>query len=136
MSGISPPWGIYSASNYSDGILYDSSGNNRNAICSGVTLGNSSGNGASVSIPYLYGSTSSTIDWPTGSIPANFTICSITRYTGHNNKQRILRGTNKNFLHGHWGAGVWVGEGRAGVAVYNSEFKTNTPCVIICKFIK
>jgi len=95
-----PAWGIYSAESFNNNILYDLTNNNRNAICTGVTLTNGSGNGASVSIPYLYGSTTSKIDWTNGSIPANFTICSITKYNG-SNRQRILTGKNTNWTHGH-----------------------------------
>jgi hypothetical protein len=107
-----PPWGIYAAELYNNNVLYEARGNGRNATCSGVILTNGSGNGASVSIPYLYGSTTSKIDWPNGSIPTNFTVCSITRYNGSNRK-RILNGKNINWLHGHY-------EGTRGVAFYNN----------------
>ncbi|KAK3278551.1 hypothetical protein CYMTET_13530 [Cymbomonas tetramitiformis] len=44
-------------------------------------------------------------------IPAEGTICSLTRYTG-NSKGRILDHQSMNWLHAHWG-------GRAGVVHYN-----------------
>lgn len=44
-------------------------------------------------------------------VPEQFTICSISRYTGRN-MRRILQGSRGNFLHGHW-------EGQVGVAYYN-----------------
>ena len=44
-------------------------------------------------------------------IQNEFTVCSVTRYTG-GTKGRILNGGVSNWLHGHW----W---GRAGVAYYN-----------------
>ena len=107
-----PPWGIYAAESYSNNTLYELRENGRNATCSGVTLTNGSGNGATVNIPYISGTTTSKVTWPNGSIPTNFTICSITRYTG-NNKQRILTSTSGNWLHGHWGnySGVCYYEG-------------------------
>jgi hypothetical protein len=111
-----PPWGAYSAANYSNGILRDLTGNRRNAICSGVTAGSGSGNGASANIPYLSGTTTSTIEWPSGSIPQLFTLCSITRYAGSQH-QRILQGKSNNFLHGHWRAS-------RGQAFYNTGFNS------------
>ena len=101
------PWGIYNASSW-DGtnILKESRGNGRDVTLNGVSYASASGNGAFVNIPYLYGSTTNTMLWQTGSIPANFTICSITRYTGGAN-QRILQSNgpqvdSSNWLHGHW----------------------------------
>jgi hypothetical protein len=96
-----PLWGAYSAGNYFNGRLSDLTGNGRNAICSGVTSGSGSGNGADANIPYLSGTPTSTIEWPSGSIPQLFTLCSITRYAG-SLRQRILQGKFNNFLHGHW----------------------------------
>jgi hypothetical protein len=71
------------------------------AICTNVTLSNVTGNGATVSIPQLSGSTSSNIYFPEGSIPASNTVCSITRYSSSSNQRRILQGFNINWLHGH-----------------------------------
>lgn len=96
-----PPWGIYAAESFSNNTLYELRNNGRNAICTKVSLTNGSGYGASVSIPYIYGSTTSIVNWPDGSIPINFTVCSITRYTG-SSKARILTSRNGNWLHGHW----------------------------------
>ena len=98
-----PLWGAYSAGNYFNGRLSDLTGNGRNAICSGVTAGSGSGNGADANIPYLSGTPTSTIEWPSGSIPQLFTLCSITRYGG-SQRERILQGKFNNFLHGHWRA--------------------------------
>ena len=75
-----------------------------------------SGNGSTTELQYLAGDTSSTVLWPTGSIPTEFTICSVTRYTG-GSMGRILTGKNINWFHGHWGS-------RRGVAYYE-EWKTN-----------
>jgi hypothetical protein len=102
-----PPWGIYAAESYSNNTLYELRGNGRNATCNGVTLTNGSGSGATANIPYIYGSTTSKVTWPTGSIPTNFTICSITRYNG-GTRQRILTSTSGNWLHGHWSSNSGV----------------------------
>ena len=111
------PWGIYFAGNYSNNILYDLSGFGRNAITTGtITSNNDSNNGANASISYISGNTSSTITWPDGSIPTNFTILSLTRYTG-GTRERILQSSYGNWLHGHYAS-------RRGVCYYN-DWKTN-----------
>ena len=71
----------------------------------------SSGNGATGSVDTLQGTTTSKIKFGRV-IKRYFTICSLTRYNG-NNRGRILRSENGNFLHGHHGS-------RAGVAYYET----------------
>ena len=63
----------------------------------------------------LSGTTSSVIDFG-AVIQSEFTVCSVTRYTG-GAKERILNG-DANWVHGHWG-------GRAGVAYYEG-WKTSS----------
>jgi hypothetical protein len=118
-----PLWGMYSANAWSGNTLSDLTGNGRNAVGVGVSSGNGSGNGATASIPYLYGNTSSTITWPSGSVPTNFTICSITRYTGGINS-RIFTGYESgfNWLHGHW-------SGNRGPTFYGAYFMSNNTSV-------
>ena len=94
-----PSYGWYSAEYYSgtQNILWDRSGQNNNAVTSGVTLGAGSGNGAtSSSVTYLTGGTSSSILWPAQSIPSAFTMCGITRYLAGGTNQLILTSTNNN----------------------------------------
>ncbi|CAE7273024.1 unnamed protein product, partial [Symbiodinium pilosum] len=43
----------------------------------------------------------------------DYSICSISRYTGSQNQKRILQAPHPNFLHGHW-------EGHTGVAHYGT----------------
>lgn len=94
------PWGMYFAEDYdaSVNLLYNYiKNNNKNAICTGTInklWGN--GNGANSNINYISGSISSTVDFGTSSLPANFTICSLTRYNGAT-KNRIITGNNINF---------------------------------------
>jgi len=128
------PWGIYLANNWSNNTLYDTSGNNRNATTTGnITQKNEDGNGVIGNINIISGGVNSQIIWPVGSIPANFTILSFTRYSG-DNRRRILSNDNVNggnFLHGHW-------ERRSGVCHYDSwkiyteenENKMNWLCCI------
>ena len=123
------PWGAYIAghSNNTSTSLYDFTGNGRNATMSGVTLTSGSGNGASASIPFLTGTSSTTITWPAGSIPATFTICSITRYTSAP-YSRIFDGAGSNWLHGHWAPlnTNYTNSGYAGVAFYGKWVTQNS----------
>ena len=113
------PVGIYFAGNYSNNTLYDLSGNGRHAITTGAITSNlSNGNGATSNIRSISGGTSATITWPAGSIPNNFTILSLTRYTG-GNRGRILQSSDENWIHGHHG-------GNRGVCYYNG-WKTTYP---------
>lgn len=97
-----PPWGMYSAFFSANNTLSDLTGNGRHATISGtgMTYYWGSGNGAASNVNMIYGSTTSNIEWPAGSLPANFTICSLTRYNGAT-RQRILCGKTKNVFHGH-----------------------------------
>jgi hypothetical protein len=105
------PWGEYYAEQYDGVYLNDNSSNKRIATTSGnIELISKRGNGASANIRYIYGGTGSSISWPAGSIPHNFTILSLTRYNGGSrgrilSSDRTLYSNNiqGNFLHGHWG---------------------------------
>ena len=100
-----PPWGRYNASNFVGTQLTDITGNGRHGLMSAsVTSGSASGNGATASINSIGGGTTATLLFPTGSIPAPYTICSISRYTG-GTFGRILQSSTDNWLHGHHAAG-------------------------------
>ena len=116
------PWGVYIAGhpqNTSD-HLFDITGQGRHADIggSGYTTGTSNGNGATVPIPYIGGTTLTTITWPTGSIPPSFTLSSITRVTTPSEKAVLMAyggsSTNIFFVHGHW----YVSQSYSGVAYY------------------
>ena len=49
---------------------------------SGVHLKHSAGNGAAASIPYVQGGMETMIEWPEGTLPPLFTVCTVTRYAG------------------------------------------------------
>lgn len=114
ISGVTP-YAIYDASDWNSTtkVLPEARGltaKNMITTVGTITSGKASGNGAAASVSYISGTTTSKLTWPASSVPANFTICSITRYAGSTN-QRILTGTSGNWLHGHWG-------GLRGVAYY------------------
>ena len=114
------PWGAYIAghANNTSALLYDYTGKGRDATIggSGLSTSTASGRGAAAAIPMITGTPETTIVWPVGSIPANFTICSITRYESGTNR-RILDGTHTtsvDWLHGHW-------DNNAGWGLYNGS---------------
>ena len=95
----------------------------RTAIATGIiNTKTSSGDGATGTIKSIMGTTTSTIEWTANSIPNNYTICSITRYTGTSNNKRILTARDatsaNDWVHGHK-------NGKRGV-VFNEELKTNS----------
>ena len=103
--------------------MYDISGHGNHAITYRVqSLKDFYGNGATIELQYLTGGTSSTVLWPSGSIPNVFTICSITRYTAIGKKGRILVGTTMDWWHGH-------DDSKRGVAFYSNGWKTNEESV-------
>ena len=126
-----PPWGVYFADDWSGTTLLDISGNNRHATTAGtITKTTASGNGASAPITYISGGTSATITWPSGSIPTNFTLLSLTRYTNSSaNQQRILQASTINFAHGHLNVTAVSSSdlnGIKGICYYGDGYKTNT----------
>ena len=64
-----------------------------------------SGDGAAKAVTYIRGTPSTQLLWPEWSIPATFTICSVTRYTG-GVRGRILNcnspSQSRDVLFGHW----------------------------------
>ena len=103
-------WYCPGAFDIASGTWRDCSGNGNTATLSGsglVELRNA-GHGATNKVRALSGTTSSVIAFGPV-IKSEFTICSVTRYTG-GTKGRILQGST-NWLHGHRG-------GNAGVAHY------------------
>jgi hypothetical protein len=97
------PWGMYKPSFYNSttGLLKDLIGNGRDAACGAVSLISSpAGNGNTVPIPVLSGTALSTIIWPPDSIPSQYTMCSLMRYTNQASMGRLLAAygsSNLNF---------------------------------------
>ena len=130
-SSLPECWGAYIAGHPSNTqtSLYDFTGKGRNATISGtpITTGSSLGNGAAVRIPYINGEKTTTVQWPIGSIPTNFTICSVTRLTADvlvDSGRLISGGGGVNFIHGHY-EGFYT-RVVTGIAYYGNNYKTST----------
>ena len=88
-------------------------------VATGIVTGHSVGG----PVAFVGGNTATKMQWGARSVPAAFTICSVTRYSGSANKRRILGcwlnpAGHMNWLHGHW-------EHRAGSNYYNSDHHSN-----------
>merc|ERR1719149_237559 len=114
------------------GTWQDCTGNGNTAALSGSGLAESrsAGHGATSEVLALSGTTSSEIAFGPV-IKSEFTVCSVTRYTG-GTKGRILDGSPANWLHGHW-------KGRAGTAFYEGwktavqdNVSPDTDWVVMC----
>lgn len=95
------PWAVYTSTNYDDAlkIIRDSSGNARaSATTSNVQYVVDS----TFRAPILAGSTTSTILFPTGSLPINYTIASVARYKPGGTLNRIIASPTINFTHSHF----------------------------------
>ena len=133
-----PTYGWYRADSLywssSTQLLYDISGRGNHASTNGggISLAEEIGYGATTGVRYLTGGTSSTVTWPTGSIPSAFTICSVTRYVVGGKRKRILAATDIDWYHGHH-------DSKRGVAFYGnlntnglSKGKNITDWLVIC----
>ena len=125
-------WYCSGAFDIASSTWQDCSGNSNTATLSGSGLAESrsAGHGATNEVLALSGTTSSVIAFG-AVIQSEFTVCSVTRYTG-SAQNAILQGDRGYWLHGHWGTG-------AGLAFYG-EAKTlwqwnvypNTNWVVMC----
>lgn len=106
------PWAAYIASSYDSvsNTISDSSGNNRAAA---ITTNLSYIYDPTFRQPILTGNTGSTILFPAGSLPVNYTLGSVTRYAPLGTNRRVLTSPNRNFTHPHF-------------AGYNSLFFNNS----------
>jgi hypothetical protein len=124
----------YSSWNGTSSIWKDLVGRNNNTI--GINLSTTcitGANGARGKVCELGGAIDSVIDFGEAALPAVYTLCTVSRYSG-SNKQRIFAGsTSEDWFHGH-------ANGRKGVAYYNewmtgreNDVPTNdTDWVIFC----
>ena len=103
------PWAAYSASQITNGFLSDLYNREcKKAIVSGNCIISSDRiPNTNKNISYLKGDITARITFPEGSLPTNYTICVISKYTNPQvNRGRILTTdsqTNPNWLLGHWG---------------------------------
>ena len=111
-------WYCSGAFNIASSRWQDCTGNGKTATLSGSGLAESrsAGHGTTSEVLALSGTTESVIAFG-DVIQREFTVCSVTRYTG-GAKKRILQGGGANWLHGHYA-------GDAGVAHYKG-WKTST----------
>jgi hypothetical protein len=87
-------------------VLPDVSGNGRDAAlgagATAPTVTEALGKGSNRRLATIVGNTDTVINFPEGSIPAEFTICSATRWTGAGDRKRVLQcAGGTNWLHGH-----------------------------------
>ena len=99
---LKTPWAIYDGANLdnNNSSLVELGGRNcRNASI----IGNYHSIETDDNIKYLKGTYNTTIIFPNGSIPRNYTICAITKYTTANiNRQQILKSSSSpNLIIGH-----------------------------------
>jgi hypothetical protein len=106
-----PPYLVAAAEGWDSGKnrFFDASGNGRHGVLTAgsVDVGSISDHGASIDVPFVGGTTETKIEWPAGSLPSTFTMCSITRYTSSDRtrQQRVLGAKDGNVALGHWGWG-------------------------------
>ena len=113
-------------------VWRDSSGNSRNVtrVIGSPTLVTTTGNGATKSFQTLAGGTSDKFYFDNDPISTNWTVFALSRYSGANNRARIITGnyaasawqdSSANWLFGHW-------DGKAALAHYNGWVTaTSTP---------
>lgn len=59
--------------------------------------------GATKVVTFLQGGVADSLELDAQNVPEDFTICTLTRYTGSSNTNRIVNGKNKNWMHGIFG---------------------------------
>ena len=124
------PWAMYTARNASETTLNDVfnrgckkaiiEGGKYDIITENIGLNNAN-------ITYIKGTTAHTITFPIGSLPENYTICIMSKYTNNeydNRRSRILTTEEpRNWLLGHWG-------NRSEPCMYNDDFIINYDPII------
>jgi len=99
---LKTPWAIYNPSKVSSdnlSVLPDEYGRSvRNATITGTGISKKRDN----NIDYISGTTNTSILFPRGSFPWNYTVCAITRYNGtNNNKILTIDGAGYQVAIGH-----------------------------------
>ncbi|EKX36202.1 hypothetical protein GUITHDRAFT_146006 [Guillardia theta CCMP2712] len=110
-----PPWGVYLARDYNNGQIPDAQGVRAAATVTGGTIshGNASGNGANGPVSYVSGDSSTSILFPSGSIPDTFTICGVARETNVNPVNNFGLGLIFVGMNNPWFLGWYYSLGRA-----------------------
>ena len=98
-----PPWGIYNAKYANNGFLPDLLNREcRKATISGKFDIKNDKIGENKNLSYLQGTTNTVINFPLGSLPQNYTVCVMTKYSNPNNNRRRILTASYNWLLGHW----------------------------------
>jgi hypothetical protein len=108
-------------------------------LSTGVTAGVTSGHGAANPVFFVGGTTTTKMQWGPLSVPAEFTMCSVTRYSGEDNF-RILTCYNNpqghsNVLHGHHAntsGPTLYGNGQDNSNLYPNSISPHTDWVVVC----
>ena len=110
----------FSAATWSGGVWTDVI-NNNSGICTGIGFSlveAEVGNGASVGVSYVAGTTSSVVTFgAAGSVAGTNSVCSVSRYLS-GAQGRILQSTSVNWWQGHW-------NGQAGTSWQNDKFTSS-----------
>lgn len=102
---------VYTSQSLSNSIWYDVSGNGYNATCSGAV--------SSVANQYVYGPSNASVAFPTGVLPATYTMFHVARYNGGPSKRVVTSSDGTNYLSGFY-------NGCAGVAYHNNWLTAST----------
>jgi hypothetical protein len=99
---------VYDGDSWNGSSWQDIYGTNHATTIRGtITSGTTTGNGANKTFSALSGNTAAGLQFPAGILPATYTLFHVTRTTG-GTRQRIVTGSNNNWLSGHWGGGSGV----------------------------
>jgi len=111
--GANPPvsgyTAFYDASSWTGSQWTDLSGNGYHATTIRGTINRvtTTGNGATATFDVLQGDTGAGLRFPSGILPATYTLFHVTRTTG-GARARIVTGFSNNWLSGHWSGGTGI----------------------------
>lgn len=109
---ITGPYSEFLAQNYdsASNVWRDSSGNglDAEAMVGDFSVVTEAGHGSTRNVTSVEGTTTSSIKFGQGSIPPEFSICALTRYSHEASQKRILTAVGTNWLLGHWGKNAGV----------------------------
>ena len=123
--------------NYSTSVWHDLSGNKRDSSPANGVINitmSSGGYSARADVAWLAGSTADAIQLTI--LPLEFTICSVSRYSGPKNQNRILVGldtySQDEFYHGHDAGGFGADYGTLLGNFSSTKYKSSTDWIVMC----
>lgn len=109
---ITGPYSEFLAQNYdsASNVWRDSSGNglDAEAMVGDFSVVTEADHGSTRNVTSVEGTAASSIKFGQGSIPPEFSICALTRYSHEASQARILTAVGKNWLLGHWSKNAGV----------------------------